>query len=208
VSELIEQQQTEPLERAERQLAHLKDAFEFAQREAKLLASSDFAPKAFKGNVPNCVIAMNLARRFGFDPTMVMQNVAIIHGKPAWEAKFLIALINNSRQFERLTYVFSGTRGQDSYGCRVVTKDRATGERIEGTIVDLAMAKAEGWYHKEGSKWKTMPEQMLIYRSASFFARQHCPELLLGMQAEDEAVDIEPVQAAPKRLEDLIDEVG
>lgn len=30
------------------------------------------------------------------------------------------------------------------------------------------MAKAEDWYNKNGSKWKTIPEQMLAYRAAAF----------------------------------------
>jgi hypothetical protein len=52
------------------------------------------------------------------------------------------------------------------------------------------MAKAEGWFDKSGSKWKTMPEQMLRYRSASFFVRAYAPELSLGIATDDEARDV------------------
>ena len=52
------------------------------------------------------------------------------------------------------------------------------------------MAKAEGWFSKPESKWRTMPENMLRYRSASFFARTHLAEYLLGMGTIDEARDI------------------
>ena len=41
-------------------------------------------------------------------------------------------------------------------------------------------------------KWKTMPEQMLAYRAAAFFARLYCPEVLMGCQVEGEAEDITP----------------
>ena len=44
----------------------------------------------------------------------------------------------------------------------------------------------KGWINKSGSKWKTMPEQMIRYRAASFFGRLHCPDLIMGVYAEDE----------------------
>jgi len=31
-----------------------------------------------------------------------------------------------------------------------------------------------------------MPEQMIRYRAASFFGRLHCPDLIMGVYAEDE----------------------
>ena len=52
------------------------------------------------------------------------------------------------------------------------------------------MAKDEGWLDKSGSKWKTMPRQMMMYRAASFFARAHCPEVLLGIQTVEEVQDV------------------
>ena len=35
-----------------------------------------------------------------------------------------------------------------------------------------------------------MPEQMLIYRSSTFFCRRHCPEVLMGSKSIDEIEDI------------------
>ena len=54
----------------------------------------------------------------------------------------------------------------------------------------MQMAKAEGWLDKSGSKWKTMPQQMLQYRAASFFARVFCPDILMGVQTADEIRDV------------------
>jgi len=54
----------------------------------------------------------------------------------------------------------------------------------------MAMAKAEGWSTKAGSKWLTMPEQMLRYRAAAFFARIYAPDITLGMQTSDELRDV------------------
>lgn len=35
-----------------------------------------------------------------------------------------------------------------------------------------------------------MPQQMLAYRASAFFARVHCPDRLMGVQTEDEIIDI------------------
>ena len=53
----------------------------------------------------------------------------------------------------------------------------------------MKMAAAEGWM--SNTKWKNMPEQMLFYRAAAFFARMYCPSELLGAIVEGEPEDIE-----------------
>ena len=59
------------------------------------------------------------------------------------------------------------------------------------------MAKREGWATKAGSKWQTMPELMIRYRAAAFWGRLYIPELLVGIQTQEEVIDIEPVTVAP-----------
>ena len=54
------------------------------------------------------------------------------------------------------------------------------------------MVKAEGWDSKTGSKWKTMPEQMFKYRAAAFWQRAYAPEISMGLQTAEEAIDIAP----------------
>jgi hypothetical protein len=58
----------------------------------------------------------------------------------------------------------------------------------------MAMAKAEGWATKSGSKWRTMPELMIRYRCAAMWGRLYVPELLVGItHTQEEAIDIEEV---------------
>src|SRR4051794_26103473 len=87
--------------------------FELAQRGAKLLASSDLVPKEYRGNVPNCMIALNMSARVGADPLMVMQNLVIVHGRPTWSSQFLIATVNSCGRFSALRYEFFGQGGTD-----------------------------------------------------------------------------------------------
>jgi hypothetical protein len=167
-------------------------AFELVQRQAKMLSASTLVPKEFQGNMGNCAIALNIAKRLGADPFMVIQNIDIIHGRPSFRATFLIAMVNASGRFTPLQFRMSGEGASRS--CVAWAKDKETGDVIEGTEITMAMAKAEGWSTKSGSKWVTMPEQMLRYRAAAFFARIYAPDITLGMQTSEEMRDIEPVR--------------
>lgn len=169
-------------------------AFEAAQRMIRPLSESDLVPATFQKRPANCLIALETAQRIGASPMMVMQNLYIVHGKPAWSSTFLIACINASRKFTPLRYRMTGEKGTDGYGCIAWAIDR-DGEKLESPEVTIGMAKAEGWYGKTGSKWKTMPELMLRYRAATFFARTYVPELTMGIQTQDEIIDITPVSA-------------
>lgn len=173
--------------------------FVTAQRIAKALAASTVVPKAYQGNVENCLIALDMASRIGATPLAVMQNLHVINGNPGWAAKFLVATVNTSRRFSPIRYRFVGTEGQDDWGCRAVAREE-NGEELVGPMVTIKMAKAEGWYDKPGSKWLTMPEVMLMYRSASFWVKVYAPEMSLGMGTSEELEDMAagPLEVGPK----------
>ena len=167
-------------------------SFELAQRAAALLAKSSLVPKEYQGNLPNCVIALNMASRMGADPLMVMQNLYIVHGRPGWSSQFMISTFNTSGRFSALRYEWVGEEGKDSWGCRAWAIEKATEEKLIGSTITISLAKKEGWYQKSGSKWQTMPEQMLMYRAAAWFIRAYAPELAMGMHTEEEIIDITP----------------
>lgn len=164
-------------------------SFELAQRVAKCFSMSSLVPKDYQNNLPNCVIALNMATRMGADPMMVMQNLVVVHGRPTWSAQFLIATFNKCGRFSSLRYEFVGAVGSDDWGCMARATELATGEVLTGTLVTIAMAKKEGWFGKSGSKWQTMPQQMLMYRAASWFVRAYAPEIAMGLQTADEMRD-------------------
>lgn len=61
----------------------------------------------------------------------------------------------------------------------------------------IAIAKAEGWHGRSGSKWKTIPQQMLQYRAGSWLIRAVAPELSLGMHTSEELVDVYEAEPEP-----------
>lgn len=165
------------------------EGFEAAQRMAVALVSSDLVPDQFKGKdkIGNALIALELSQRIGASPMAVMQNLNIIHGRPSWSSTFIIAALNSCGRFSPIRFRVEGTG--DSTTCVAWAYDKSTGEVLEGPASSIAMAKAEGWMSKNGSKWKTMPDLMLRYRAAAFFGRLYAPDILSGMQTAEEIRD-------------------
>lgn len=167
----------------------------------------------------NCVIALNMASRLNADPLMVMQNLYLIEGRPSWSSQFIMAAINSCGRFSALRFELQDLGEKEieytetvwenrskknvvkkitirDLSCVAFAVERETGERIESSKITMEMAVKEGWYGKNGSKWQTMPEQMLRYRAASFFGRVYAPELLMGLRSSEEEqeriIDVTP----------------
>ncbi len=173
-----------------------ENAFVSVQRMAKALASSTLVPDSYRGeaNLGNCIIALELSQRIGASVMAVMQSMVPIHGKPTWSAAFLIATVNSCGRFSPMRFRWVGKEGTDDWGCRAYAVEREGNLELVGALVTIAMAKAEGWYGKSGSKWKTMPEQMLQYRAAAFWTRAYAPEIALGMHTSEEVHDTQAAQ--------------
>jgi hypothetical protein len=185
-----------PREQTKEEIAHALSvqAYSFLKQQAIDLAKSKLIPTVYQDNPANCLIAINLADLLRMDRLQVMQNVHIIQGRPTFSSKFLIALANRSGVFSPLRFVFVGEQGKSTWGCYATATELASGVVLRGTTVTMAMADGEGWLSKSGSKWKTMPEQMMQYRAASFFVNLYAPELTMGYITSDEAEDISPQQ--------------
>ena len=162
----------------------------------------------------NCVIALNMSARMNADPLMVMQNLYLVEGRPSWSSQWIIAQINNCGRFSPLrfdihdlgektveytTYRWDEQSRQKvpqvqkvkihDKRCVAWVVEKGSEERLYSPTVSIAMAVAEGWYTKNGSKWQTMDEVMLRYRAAAFFGKIYAPELLMGLPSSEEAAD-------------------
>lgn len=157
---------------------------------SNIYANSSMVPDNYKGKPDNCFVALELASRMDVSPVLVMQNLYIVQGKPSWAGQACKALIDGSGKFSDSEYIMTGSTADGTRGCYLQAVNTRTGKVVRGTEITLKMAQDEGWSTKSGSKWKTMPEQMLKYRAAAFFARTECPEVLMGFQTAEEVEDV------------------
>jgi hypothetical protein len=171
-------------------------AFEDAQRIAKALASSTLIPPQFQGQqgFANCLVALEIAGRMNISPFLCMQHLHIIHGRPSWSSAFIIAMVNGCGRFTPLRFEVSGEG--DSLACYAVATDIKTQQELKGPTITMTMAKKEGWATKSGSKWITMPELMIRYRAAAFWGRLFAGDLLVGLQTQEEVIDVESVKVS------------
>jgi hypothetical protein len=171
-------------------------AFEDAQRIAKALASSTLIPTQFQGQqgFANCLVALEIANRMNISPFLAMQHLHVIHGRPSWSSSFIIAMVNGSGRFSPLRFEMSGEG--DAMACFAIATDVKSEQELKGPTITMAMAKKEGWSTKTGSKWQTMPELMIRYRAAAFWGRLYASDLLLGIQSQEEVVDVELVNVS------------
>lgn len=182
------------------------DGFALAQRRAVALAGSSVVPEAFRGGAGsegycNTLIALELAHRLNYPPLLVMQNLSVVDGRPGWQGKFYIALVQSGGAFKDHGWEWKGEKGQDEFGARMFATRVSDGSRCVGQWVDVRLAKAEGWWTKvkngrEWSKWPSMTEQMLVYRSASFWTHQWNPSATLGIRSVEEVIDQVHVEGA------------
>ena len=166
--------------------------FELQQRQARMFATSPLVPEHLRKGSPeqamaNCYIALKLAEIMGEAPLIVMQNIHIVQGKAGFDAKYMIARANKSGVFEGRINWRVDTSDSKNMSVQAFATLADTGEEVNFTC-DMAMANAEGW--SRNSKYKTMPEVMLRYRSATFLIRFYAADVMLGYHTAEEMQDV------------------
>lgn len=210
----------------------LMKSFETTQRIGTMFSKSSIVPKEYQGNVANCAIAVDMAMHLGkgISPLTVMQQLTIVQGRPTWSAQFLISCINTCGKFSTIRYeeknlgkvgkvavnkyVYENGKNTqklvetdeykdvDNLSCIAYAYDNATGEKLQSIEITIKMAMSEGWYAKSGSKWQSMPQQMLRYRAAAFWQRAYAPEVGMGFYTTEEVQDMSPKDATYTEIKD------
>lgn len=183
---------------------HDTGAFEHLYRVAKALSMSKMVPTHFQQKPEDCMVALMMAQQLEVNPLLCIQNLQIINGRPGFSASYAIALANQRGPFAGpITWSSKGKGDNLEVTAHAIVK--STGEQVSATC-SMEMAKAEGWV--KNPKYKSIPEQMLRYRSATWLIRLHCPEVLLGLSTDDEVQtvtvsDRTPVKAITATVDDL-----
>lgn len=155
-------------------------------RAAKLLASTSLVPQRYKDRPEDCFVGLALAARLGMEPFAVLPDLYVVHGTPAMSGKLVIALINKSGIFKgQLKFRFDAQKPPS--WCEAYAIERDTGEEVS-VRVTWDDVLSNGW-NRDGSKWKSMREQMFRYRAAAWFSRAYCPEVGFGLLTPEEVED-------------------
>lgn len=172
------------------------ERFNLLQRKAALFASSPLIPETLRAGgqqqaLANCYIGLTMAEAMGENPLTVLQNIHVVKGKAGFSAQFMIARANASGVFaDRIDWRIEGQG--DKLSVTAFACLAKSGQEVSVTC-DMNMAKAEGW--TSNPKYKSMPEVMLRYRSATFLVRFYAPDVMFGYQTAEEVEDVSYVGA-------------
>jgi hypothetical protein len=72
------------------------DTFEDAFRFSKLVATSDFAPKDFRGKPESCLLAIQHGAELGLSPMQSLQSIAVVNGRPSVYGDTALAVCKGS----------------------------------------------------------------------------------------------------------------
>lgn len=160
---------------------------------ARAASQASLLPAAFVNQPANVLIAMEVADALGKRPFMVMQELAVISGKPSFSAKFMRALVREAGHRLRESVENGIAR------CVIVRHDDPDYEHV--AVWDEKKARDHGYWGK--GHWQKNPDLMLSNRALSECVRSACPEVLGGVSyTPDEVEDFAPgkttVQQTPK----------
>jgi len=166
--------------------------FEQAERYAKMIAESDFAPKDYKGKPGNVMIAMQMGHELGLKPNQAIQNIAVVNGRPMVWGDAALALVINNPECGGVNEWIDGTiKGGDAVACCEVKR----GDKVIRREFSVKQAIQAGLLGK--NVWAAYPERMLQMRARGFALRDSFPDVLKGIYIEGELLEDEDTLAAP-----------
>lgn len=169
---------------AQPQVASLGEQMEYA----RALAASTILPPAFQRQPANVLIAMEEARTLDESPWTIMQEMAVISGKPSFSAKFMRTRVRKAGHLLRESFEDGVAR------CVIIRADDPEFEHVAEW--DRAKAEKHGLWGK--GHWVKNPQLMLANRALSECVREACYEVMGGVgYTPDEVADFaEPVRPA------------
>jgi hypothetical protein len=157
---------------------------------AKAMAASNIGVrKHLRDNAGACMAITLQAQRWSMDPFMVANKSYLVNDQIAYESQLIAAVVNTRAPIKgrlKVRYEGAGDKRKCFVRARFVDEDEDT--EVESPEFGRITPK-------NSPLWKSDPDQQLAYYTQRLFARRHCPEVLLGVYAEDELA--QPAPAKP-----------
>lgn len=166
-------------------LVSLADYLEFG----KMVANTEFAPKAMRGKAADCALAAIYGSEIGVTPMAALQNIAVINGKPSVYGDLLLALCMAS---PLCAYVKEKVDGQGDEMVATCETLRRGYDAPTVRTFSMADAKNAGLLQKDGP-WKQYTARMLAMRARGFALRDAFPDVLRGVISAEEAQDYQTI---------------
>jgi hypothetical protein len=190
----------------------MPSTFDEAYRMARAFANSELVPKTFRGKPDDILVALQLAAEVGFPPMQGLQSIAVINGRPTIWGEGLLALVLHSPHYADHDEWFEvdaqrrdGLTAEDLLKpttcavCTFVRNGKATPITRRFSVAQARKAGLLGVKDGAGKEgpWQTYPDRMLMMRARMTAARDGFPDVLRGIQATEDVIDLPPEPKAP-----------
>ena len=172
------------------------DAFAQGQRLATVLSANQFLPAHLKSKngqaetVANCYQVIVQAQRWGMDPFAVAAHTFAVGGRLGYDGQLIASVVHARSNLDgRLRCTYDGTGDN-----RRITITGRFKDEDEPRTIEMTVGQGKAATQQVHRMWASDPDQKLWYSGVLKWARRHCPEVVLGVRAEDEAfADTDPV---------------
>lgn len=146
------------------------------------VAKAGLLPDHLKNKPADCLLVAMQAQNWKMNFFAVAQCTSLVRGKMMYEGKLVAAVVNASGLLKgALNHRFIGDE-QPNLSC-VITGTL----KEEGTPRTWEVPWNEAFKHaQDKGQWLASPKKRLLYFATREWARVHMPEVMLGVQADDE----------------------
>lgn len=157
-------------------------SFDEALKFAELMSKSDLVPKDFKDKPGNILVAIQKGQEVGLSPMAALETIAVINGRASLWGDGLLGIVQAAPSYE---WIDESQCSEKAGVCTVKRK----GEQPYTATFTLEDAKRAGLLGKPGP-WTAYTKRMLQLRARGFALRDKFADVLKGMIAAEEALDI------------------
>lgn len=172
------------------QILRQAEAMDAAYRIGAALANTSMVPKEYQGEADTATAAILYGAELGLKPTQALQQIFVVHGKPAIYARTMVALLKAKG------YAFETVETSDD---SVTVRGTSPRGEVEESTWSIARAQKAGY--TSNKKYQTDPQAMLYAKAASEVCRKLAPDVLLGIKYTAEDLELEPVKMEARRVE-------
>ena len=164
------------------------DLFAQGQRLATAMSASQFLPPHLKSKtsqnetVANCYQVIVQAQRWEMDPYQVANHTFAVGGRLGYDGQLIASVVHGRSNLDgRLRCTYEGTGDN-----RKITITGRFKDEEEPRTIEMTVAQGKAATQQVHRMWTSDPDQKLWYSGVLKWARRHCPEVVLGVRAEDE----------------------
>src|SRR5664279_588963 len=156
------------------------EAAHAANQLAKALSRTSFVPAVFKGNEFDATAAILMGDEVGLSPLAALRSIYVVHGTPAMYARTMVALA--------LSHGHRVWTEKSTDTEVIVCGQRRGNEHVERSVWTQARATKAGY--SSNKKYATNGAEMLYSKAAAEIARKIAPDVLAGIGASVEDIEL------------------